>query len=92
MCFSVPVVDVVVLVVDGLRVVGDGVVRAGERLSQKSQQTPYHPGSSQLSGTESILFWQRLTEKRFPLQTGVVVVVVVVTAKVDCPEEVVTLS
>ena len=90
MDFTVPGVDVVVLVVVRLRVVGDCEVTAGGRLSQKSQQTPYHPGSSQLSGTESILFWQRLTEKRFPVQTGVVVVVV--TAKVDCPEEVVTLS
>ena len=46
------------------------------RLSQNSQHTPYHPSSSQLSGTELILFWHKLTEKRLPLQTVPSVVVV----------------
>ena len=59
------------------------------RLSQNSQQTPYHPGSSQLSGTSSILAWQRLTDRRFPLQ--IVNVDVVLSAEVVCSEELVSL-
>ena len=42
----------------------------GATLSQNSQQTAYHAGSSQLSGTACILFKQTLTEKRFLLYVG----------------------
>ena len=43
----------------------------GATLSQNSQQTAYHAGSSQLSGTACILFKQTLTKKkRFPLHVG----------------------